>query len=45
MEPTKVKTFLIICLPKMSGKNMTKLEVEIIGSFQLMYDWLLQQDN
>jgi hypothetical protein len=24
---------------------MTELEVEIIGYFQLMYDWLLQQDK
>jgi hypothetical protein len=29
----------------MAGANMSHLEIEIIGQSQLMFEWLLQQDE
>jgi hypothetical protein len=31
--------------PKMSGENMQEMEPEILGHFQLMFEWLIQQDK
>jgi hypothetical protein len=44
-EPRKFETFLTIRFPKMSGENMYDMEPEILGHFQLMFDWMIQLDK
>jgi hypothetical protein len=44
-ESRKFETFLMIRFPKMSGENMQEMEPESLGHFQLMFEWLIQQDK
>jgi hypothetical protein len=44
-KPRNFESFLTLHFPKMSGKDMSELETEIIRYFQLLSNWLASEDK